>query len=407
MNKSWIKIGSLALCCILSLSGCGKQQNKENVEKEKHFYTLEEVRSQMDETMEKAYSGAYKNLEVSHLIPVCTQEDSVSEMQQQKTEYGDLNKTMEECVKEQYELICNWLGVEEVDKTKVIDYKSEESLDKVEKMFQDGTYPEDKNTTEIGAGQPALVYKDKKGVYFLLTSGWCDYMARVNDKWNQDYTVVKEYYADLDDESLQDSYKLEDGECTVAEAIAFAEEFQNEKRLIPHGKDFEIKVERVRACEFADGTYGFDISMHRVYKGVAFVGLYQGSSIQNQKLEYDMGAFSMTNRKLPDICEDNSGNETMTVNGNTYTEIISLDRVFQIVSEKLGKNAKCKVVAARLSYKKGKSEREFSENGYVDTCQLEPVWYVELVNETDGRKTRLFIGVQDYNGENITKDSVQ
>ena len=398
--------GALVVVMGLSVCACGKEKKKEE-QTTNQLFLLREVREEAEETMEKAYSGAYKNLTFDKFTPTITTEDSVSEMKQEGTEYGDLSKTTQECVKEQYESICAWLGEKEVDKTKIMDLKSEDTLDRVEEMLQDGTYPESK-AIEDGLGKPELRYQDeKKNIYILVNSGWCYYDVTLDRKYDDPFVGIEKYNANLEDDQLEKSYPLEDGECSLQEAIQFAENYQNKERPIPCGKDFSVEAEKIKVCQYEDGSYGYDILMHRVYKGTPFIGLYEGSSIVNQRLSYDMGIFYMTNRSRPSTCMALGANEIMTVNGKTYTEIISLDRVFTLISEKLGKNAKCKIMNACLAYQQTDNERQITENGYVDICQVKPVWYVELQNATDERITQVFIELQDYEGENIVTNRIK
>ena len=403
MKKGYMYCGFLAI--ILAM-GCSCQKTKNTAMDEK-LYTLEEVRGQAEDTMSKAYNGGYKNLTFSSFSPEITEDDSVSEYQEERTEYGKPEKTMKECVEEQYKNICAWLGKKEVDKSKITDFKSEENLLQVEKMLKDGTYPEEKGI-ENGDGKPWLLYKDEEnGIFISVNSGWCDYEASINSNYNKEYEVVKEYQVNVKDGSTKDKYALQDGKCSIAQAVQFAEQFQNKDRPIPCGKEFVIKAEKVRVRKFKDGTYGYDILMHRLYKGIPFVGMYQGSSITALDIGFDMGIFFMTNRVQPDTCMGLGANETMKKNGKTYKNIISLDRVFTLISEKLGNNAKCNVQNACLAYKQNEYKRDFTKNGYRDTCQVTPVWYVELQNATDEHITQIYIDLQDYAGKNIVVNTVK
>ena len=62
---------------------------------------------------------------------------------------------------------------------------------------------------------------------------------------------------------------------------------------------------------------------------------------------------------------------------------------------------------ACLAYQQTDNERQITENGYVDICQVKPVWYVELQNATDERITQVFIELQDYEGENIVTNRIK
>ena len=394
------------LCCLMTgmLCGCGKDQAS-SVEEER-YVTVQEVCDRAAQDMEDAYSGKYEKLSFASFTPEITTEGSISELRQQRTQYGEKDQTAEQCIKHQYDYICQWLGVDSVDPTKITDAKTEKTLDEVEKMLKKGTYPDELNV-EDGFGKPALLYQDEKGTRIYLDSGLCGFDVFMDNAYTEDITYVRTYEANAEDGSLEDAYPLEDGECKVSEAIAFAEKYQNEERPIRPGKDFSIEAEQVRVYQLQNGKYGFDILMHRVYRGIPFIGLYQGTSISSEEYEFDMGIFFMTNREKPSACMGLGANEIMTKRGKTYTELIPLSRVFELLNERMGNNAKCNVLNAGLSYLQKNFQRKFTKYGYCDTIDAEPVWYVEVESGTDERRTKFFIGLQDYEGKNIRTLNVQ
>ena len=384
------------------ISGCNSK--KETDEKSKLF-SLKTVRNEMDDTMEKAYRGEYENLNFAKFQPVITEEKEVTDITEIATQAGTEEKTIEESVSEQYKWLCEIAG-ETLDKKKVKDFKCNLSLDQVEKKLEEGTYPE-KAGLEDGYKLPNLIYieEDKKGNtkrYFAANSGKCEFVAQFGTVANsEDVDFVKEYYANATDGSLEDTYELEDGECSIKEAIQWAEEYENEGKPFSPGKDIRISASKIRVYKRKNGTYVLNVGMRRSYKGVTFQNAYQGTGVTDTTLDYDMCEIAMINRKCPDNVEGMGGNEIIE-EGQSYSEIITLDRAFTILNEQIGKNTDCTVLSAELSYCMHGEEREISEQyGYWDVCHGAVSWKVEVKNKVDDQITIFYIGVTDYDGEEI------
>ena len=64
--------------------------------------------------------------------------------------------------------------------------------------------------------------------------------------------VDKIYYANATDGSLEDSYELADGPCTVKEAVEWAEEYENEKRPYKPGEGFRVRAANVRVFKLPE-----------------------------------------------------------------------------------------------------------------------------------------------------------
>lgn len=396
------KLLALFMIFTFLISGCNSQ--KETDEKHK-FFSLETVRNEMDDTMAKACNGEYENLSFAKFEPVITEEKEVADITETATQAGTEEKTIEESVAEQYQWLCE-VAVEKLDKKKVKDFKSDLSLDQVEKRLEEGTYPET-DGIEDGYKLPHLVYmeEDEDGntkKYFGMDSGKCNFVAQFGTvAYGEDVDFVKEYYANATDGSLEDTYKLEDGKCSIQEAIQWAETYENEGKPFPPGKNIKISASKVRVYKRKNGTYVLNIGMRRSYRGVTFQNAYQGTGVTATTLDFDMCEITMVNRTCPDNVEGMGGNEIIE-EGQSYSEIITLDRVFTILNEQIGKNTDCTVLSAELSYCMHGEEREISEQyGYCDVCHGEASWKVEVKNKVDDQITIFYIGVTDYDGKEI------
>lgn len=254
MNK--FKKGVVMVGCCILFAGCsqnrlesvGTEETQQTQQAEEHLVTLEQVRSEIDKTMEKARSGGYPNLSFVDFEPVVTKEDFVCDVVELVTQTGAEKKTIEETVREQYQWLCHLTG-KKLKKSEVQDSKSGLSLDEVEKRLEKGTYPEKKGVKD-GFILPELsyytgnesnhqcidVYPNKCSLYMRFSSVF----------YSEDVSLVKEYRTNVKDKSLEDSYELEDGPCTVKEAIQWVEDYVNGGNPYKPGKDFEIKSSSVR-----------------------------------------------------------------------------------------------------------------------------------------------------------------
>ena len=227
--------------------------------------------------------------------------------------------------------------------------------------------------------------------------------------YSEDVSLVKEYRTNVKDKSLEDSYELEDGPCTVKEAIQWVEDYVNGGNPYKPGKDFEIKSSSVRVYKRKNGKYIYTVGIRRIYRGVAFQNVFQGSSVDVARYDYDMGEVKMINRICPDEVDGLGANEIMTPEGDPYEKIISLDRAFEIINNRVAKNAQCKVLSAELAYCKYPKDELYISEEYGRSWSFldKVVWKIEVENKTDSRIITFFIGVTDYEGEKVERIGVR
>ena len=390
----------MTVTCLLA--GCGsKKQSVDNSE----LVSLETVRGELDQTMEKAYNGAYENLTFAQFEPVFTNENEVADITETGTQTGTKEKTIEESLSEQYQWLCEIAG-EKLDKTKITDFKSNLNLEQVEKKCKEGNYPKSARIEE-GYKLPNLVYmeEDDEGnttKYITATSGKCNFCAQLGMvALSEEVEFVKEYYANAVDGSLEDTYELEDGICSVKEGLQWAENYENEGKPFPPGKNIKLSASTVSVYQRKNGTYLFNIGLRRCYKGVTFQNAYQGTAVSETTFDFDMCEIAMVNRSCPDSVEGLGANEIIE-EGQRYSKIITLDRVFSILNEKVGKNTECVVLSAELSYcMHGEGRKVSKQYGYLDVCHGKVAWKVEVKNKLDDKITIFYIGATDVNGDDM------
>lgn len=411
--KKTKKICTVALLFVLLLGSCSKQQEQGEVEhtnqatvvdeENNHLITLAQVRSEIDSTMEKAKSGGYDKLTFADFTPIVTEEDVITDVKEIAKEPDSEEKTSGECIKEQYQWLCELTG-EKVDKSKIKDGKTDMTFKEAEKRAEDGTYPEG---VVDNARMPYLIYKaneDEDGYEqgFWIESGDRPWKVVLRRTSSEDLTFVKEYRTNLTDEELSDSYELEDGSCTIKDAIEWAEKYENEVKPRKPGKDMKIISSTVMVYKRENGKYLYHFGMRRSYKGITFQQAFQGVSVDSQQYNFDMSDLKMVDQKYPAFFEGTTANETFIPEGESYDKIISLDRAFTILSTRIGENTKCEVKSAELSYCSYLAEEESTEeSGFYEERHDKPVWKIEVENKTDDKLSIFYIGVTDYDGENL------
>ena len=416
LNRSAVVICLvLMLCCSCSCGdNAGSGETQTNVPADAQdsetagLVTFEEARNQLDQTMEDAYNGKYDKLEFIKSQPQIPDVDEIGNIIQIWPEVQDSSMTARECIREQYGWLCDMAG-RKLDKKKVIELKTEKTLEEAEKMLEEGTYPEKEKLN--GKYKPSLDYNEEDGS-FAVNSSKCyiwgewkksDRLQPDRDKITQ---VEKIYYANATDGSLEDSYELADGPCTVKEAIEWAEEYENEKKPYKPGKGFRIRAANVRVYRLTDKYYCYVICMRREYNGVLFEGVFEGTCGGSEAFSEDMGTFQMTDRETPDVIINMGANEIIKPDGETYKKIIPLSRALEILNSRIGENTHCRVRSIEMIYRRTCWENVEGEGRYEMQSKGKPVWKIETANRNDNRVTVFYIDVTDVEGKNMQKSSM-
>ena len=413
--------GVLLLCLVLSLCcSCSRGNDGSKAETQTNMpadaqdsetdglVTFEEARNQLDQTMEDAYNGKYDKLEFIKSQPQMPDIDEIGNIIQIWPEVRDRSMTAEECIKEQYEWLCEMAG-RKLDKKKIIDLKTEKSLEEAEKMLEKGTYPEEGKLN--GQYKPSLDYNESDGSFALNSSKcyiWGEWkkVKKIQPDSDKITQVDKIYYANATDGSLEDSYELADGPCTVKEAVEWAEEYENEKRPYKPGEGFRVRAANVRVFKLTDKIYAYSICMRREYNGVLFEGIFEGTSKEIVTSSEDMGTFIMIDRETPDMIINMGANEIIKPDGETYKKIIPLSRALEILNSRIGENTHCRVRSMEMIYRMGIKKFVEKEGGYEYQSKGEPVWKIEIANGNDNRVTVFYIGVTDVEGKNMKKSTM-
>ncbi len=429
MKRNFIYIAALVL--ILSM-GCfffyGKSgedkretgKEKENIKISADVRPISEVSKTAQTDYERAKTKSRK-LTFDNITPYCPDLESVSDIFYTLPKKGTYKGITDEkdMLEEQLKFMEDMLGksVEELNPEgfesgyyNLMDrngYQSFEEFlhdDEVNKkreprylsyVEQDETYLKDVTVTE---NFYRIVF-ERGRVYEL------NYENRMEDEHGNTTSImlnksqrVAEYYAYENDGRLDDRWKLEDGELSVREGIAFTEKYLDKLFQIDGAnQDITHKVCYVYVYDLGNGIYTFQYNIRRCIKGVLIptwnpdAGMAQlnldtdsieGGQVQTKTLDSYMGRTKMC------YCEVK----------NTYTSMLPLGKAIEILEAKLGNNSEYRVQAIELGYlPTGVSPDNY---GGVTTLNLDGgvdatvCWYFRCKNEQDNVITEFFVNVE-------------
>ena len=177
-----------------------------------------------------------------------------------------------------------------------------------------------------------------------------------------------------DGKSNDVKYKLQGGEVSIGEAIKyFTEEYPKE---LPFEEKPSLLVNYVDVYELKDGIHAYVFGASLMYNMVPFERIDElstnspipnYSAINAEGLMVKSGDIDFSYSCLPIT--------NVSVVGEPITDILSLKEAVDIVSEKMSKYVKFKVIST-----------EFVYHGVIDTegvSHLKPTWEFRLYNEND------------------------
>lgn len=181
------------------------------------------------------------------------------------------------------------------------------------------------------------------------------------------------YYNDGKSDDVK--YQLADGEVSVGEAIKyFTEEYP---KTLPYEVKTAYSVNYVDVYELGSGTYGYLLHTAMLFDSVAFEQLGEFISDSNVSYYYtNNGQALMIGKDDIDVSFDCTPGTKVEKDSAPITNIVSLKEAVDIVSEKMSKYVKFKVIST-----------EFVYHGVIDSegvAHLKPTWEFKLYNENDG-----------------------
>lgn len=342
--------------------------------------SLEEARKEADAVIEAGRNGEYRNLQFNEIRPLITEKDRIYQIRVP----GEDIQVTEENLQKELEAIQAFFE-EPIDEKKIMVSMSSESLGYISvEQLREGIRNQDEEYT---SGFYSLFYENGKQVAQTNSSIW-SLGINIGLESGIEDTLYKVYYPGALDGSLQDVYETASGEMSVEEAIRQVENYFNHEFPVPILREMEYRVARIDILKMSDGTYGFEAELRRSYGGV----LYQGDARSQDGTGDEV--FDLTDAILDGenhvpyfwglSCNDHV-EEIQEI-----TEIISLERAAEYISQKIGDNTVYTVEEIELSYV-GKSVEEEGEDYSVLVEEMWPAWLFITVNNTNGKEVRFYV----------------
>lgn len=336
MKKTLRFIIILTLCCLLPImSGCAPEGDTDP-----EFLPVTEIRENFSKYVEDVRSFEFDNLDFSNAEFKFPEIDSISLLER--------SVLTGKSVQELYDFFSASL-----DTFVPGEFSEEEKQDKI--IFYGGKKDEGPAPTlkeyDSDSENPWPAIDDEKcfmdmawGVLRWLDNGdlirWEGQerkpgMGMLNDGSRE----VAEYISDLDSEK---KYELINGEMSVKDAVAFANDFLQTTDFSPYETDTKSKVVKVLVVDIGKGKYGYDLIITDEYKNVLFdypeVNDHLGGGILIEN-PYDSSTYDTLPHHVNMIEADKVYNFIIPAEHSSFEEkeiyasIIPLKRAAKIVSE--------------------------------------------------------------------------
>lgn len=203
--------------------------------------------------------------------------------------------------------------------------------------------------------------------------------------------TVKTYYRYGDEVSLEDKWKLADGEMSVREGIDFVEnylnnELYNELKLEGCNEEVKLGVESVEVIKINENHYCFRYKVRWEVGGVVFLNADDGYSLGSIDIWYDTSEGYQIERNSLDMYMGNS--RVLKYDKlNETNEILPLSEAIKIIEDNIGLNSKYTINGIELGYMALLNNEQTEGTGTV--C-----WVFSCVNELDGWITEFYVNAQ-------------
>lgn len=353
-------------------------------EQDTALVSLATVREEAETLIQEGRNGAYRNLEFREIRPLITEEDRIYQIRVSGLE-PEFPMT-EEQVQKVYDTMQAFFE-EPIDERKIKAIPSASGVDSV-------SLPElrvkirEQNEEYTGIDYVFLYLEDEEHEEQgqrsqIISAGIRSIMIDLGEPWAEEMPD-RVYYPGAADGSLQDVYETADGEMSVDEAIEQTENYFNREFPVPGLGEMKYRVSRVFIVSMPDGTYGFELELRRSYGGVYFQGDIRRQSGTGEEV-FDLTSASLNGEHHVTQFWAISCNEQVE-KMQEITEIVSLKKATEYISQKIGDNTVYTVLEIELSYVGNgitEEDRWFEE--------LSPAWMFITVNQTNGKEVRFYV----------------
>ena len=382
-----------------------------NKNPEMEYLSLQEIRDEKDNVLERLYSGYYENLSATHVIVSLSDGDYVTEMKEYDGGVYHGITDPKEMYEEQMRVIHYFLG-DDLDSEYLKDgnamRNNREDVfnlylrnDEVIDYIENGTYSEVASLGEL----PEMFYGawaryENDDRRYCMTSSHFVYVPVMKGKYMEladtfnenpttEFDSVATYYPDSD--NLDDEYELDNGSISIGDAIKFAEYYWAECIPFDTTKDVEKKVRQVEVYQLKNGKYYICLEMTRKFKGLMFEYQYPFDSNVALSWWLDNGRTIMVDTDdIDELIGEGNGFEVEETGNKSY-EAVSLKSALDKVSDKIGNNSKYEVQRIEMIYRQ---QIVTYETDYAEFKGI-PCWRIQCKNQSNDMITMFYINLFD------------
>ena len=351
-------------------------------EQDTALVSLATVREEAETLIQEGRNGVYRNLEFHEIRPLITEEDRIYQIRVStlKPEFP----LTEEQVQKVYDSMQAFFE-EPIDERKITAIPAGSGVDSVS-ISELREKIREQNEKYTGIDYVFLYLEDgEQGQRSqIISASIRSIMIDLGEPYYVEEVPGKIYYPGATDGSLQDVYETADGEMSVEEAIEQTENYFNHEFPVPCSGGMKYRVARVFIVSMPDGTYGFYLELRRSYGGVYFQGDIRRQAGTGDEV-YDLTNVILNGEHHVTEFWAISCNEQVE-KMQEITEIISLKKATEYISQKIGDNTVYTVLEIELSYV-GKEITE--EDSWFE--ELSPAWMFITVNQTNGKEVRFYV----------------
>lgn len=393
--------------------------NDNNKNPEMEYLTLQEIRDEKDDVLERLYSSYYENLSAIQVIVSLSDGDYITEMKEYDDGVYHGITDPKEMYEEQMRVIRYFLG-DDLDSKYLLDgnalRNNGEDIfdlylrnDEVTDHIENGTYSKIASLGEF----PEMFYtawtkRDNSDRRYCMTSSSFNYVPVMKGKYmeladtfnenpKREFDSVATYYPDSD--NLYDKYELDNGSISIGDAIKFAEYYWAECIPFDTAEDVIKKVRQVEVYQLNNGNYFIYLEMTRKFKGLMFE--YEPPFESNIGLSWylDSGGTIMVDTDDIDELIGSGNGLVVEETGQKSYEVVSMKSAMDKVSEKIGSNSKYEVQRIEMIYRQQIVAYE------TDNIEFKgiPCWQIQCKNESNNMITIFYINLIDGRISYITE----
>lgn len=412
MKKMYVKI---FIFSVLILTGCQKYVNEDktynNIQNEiktdditSKYASLPEIRESKEEVMEQAYNGKWNNLHFEQFDPYISDENEIFKITWKDSSYNDLTEI--EIFKEQIRIIeCFSNDFPNGDFTwedKTYGFKNDWSYDDVNEVISRGKIPYELKYNHVSYADPReKEFYLKNSISTNMSFSWLRVNHRkitntalepmIEDGSYQGQGVPginewfleteKIYLSNMADGSLNDEWQLLDGKMSVKECIEFVEEYLNSQMPFETNPNIKAKVFLVRVLKVKEGVYAYSCMIGREIYGILTEVFPSSYGYSQEGIVEDGGLAEIIEHGVMDSFECVPLTIETEKQGEAITEIISLENIFNKLSNRIGENSSYKILSVELGYRLTERTNDYAYYYGEGT----PIWRIIATNENDNK----------------------